>query len=409
MSEKPDADVIVVGGGAAGLACALALAQGGHAVIVLDGQTVERRADPDFDGRAYAVAAASRRCLQALGVWDRVSSRAQPFAAIEIFDGRLGDPGPVRLRFDGDAIEDAPFAALIEDRFLRGALLDAVAAEPRIDHRSPVTVAGMTAKGARARLALADGGSLTAGLVVAADGRRSPLAASTGTRWTGARYDQMGLVCAVNTDRPHQGVARQIFYPAGPFAMLPLPGDRVSLVWSERTAEAQRIAALPDDAYMNEVRLRAGGLLGEVSLAGRRWAYPLMLALAYDYTGPRLALLGDAAHAVHPIAGQGLNMGLRDVAALAQVLTDARRRGEDIGDAAVLARYQEWRRFDAAAMGGVTDGLNRLFSTDLAPLRLLRDAGLRLVDAAPPLKRAFVAAAAGRSGDVPRLMQGKAL
>ncbi|MFN3614825.1 MAG: FAD-dependent oxidoreductase, partial [Rubrimonas sp.] len=178
MSEQQDADVIVVGGGAAGLACALALAQGGQSVIVLDAKTVERRADPEFDGRAYAIAATSRRCLQALGVWDRVADRAQAFSAIEIHDGRLGDPGPVRLRFDGEAVDDAPFAALIEDRFLRGALLDAVAAEPRIDHRSPVAVAGMTAEGGRARVTLADGGSLTSALVVAADGRRSPLAAA---------------------------------------------------------------------------------------------------------------------------------------------------------------------------------------------------------------------------------------
>jgi 2-octaprenyl-6-methoxyphenol hydroxylase len=409
MDTHMQHDLIVAGGGNAGAALALAAAQAGLSVALLDEKPVERRADPGFDGRAYAMAAASIAMLKALGVWGAVAARAQPFSAIEIFDGRLGDPGPVRLRFEGAALAQAPVAALLEDRFLRGALLDAVAARPAIDHIAPAAVAALRPDAGGVTAALVDGRTLRAAVAVAADGRRSRLAAEAGIRWAGRRYDQTGLTCAVEVSRPHAGVARQVFYPGGPFAMLPLPGDRVSIVWSDRKREAERVAALPDDLYLAEIALRAGGLLGELRLAGPRWAYPLELALAHDYVAPRLALLGDAAHAVHPIAGQGLNLAFRDVAALAEVLADARRRGEDIGAPQVLARYQTWRRFDATAMGAGMDGIARLFSNDIGPLRLLRDTGLSVVNAAPAMKRMFMAAAAGVAGETPRLLRGEAV
>lgn len=405
MTQTFDADILIIGGGANGAAFALAAAKAGLRSIVLDASPEARRRDPGFDGRAYALAEASMNFLRAVGVWPMVAARAQPFSAIEIYDGRVGDPGPLRLRFDGEALARAPFAALLEDRFLRNALLDAVAAEPLIDHRAPVAVRETDGDGVAT---LESGERLRAPLIVACDGRRSRIAAAAGVRWTGRDYDQTGLVCAVDCSIPHGGVARQVFYPSGPFAMLPLPGDRVSIVWSERKAEAARIAALDDAAYAAEIAARAGGMLGAVRLAGGRWAYPLILALAYAYVGPRLAALGDAAHAVHPIAGQGLNLGLRDAAALAQVLAEARRRGEDIGAPDVLARYQRWRRFDGAAFGMGMDGLNRLFSTDAGPVRALRDLGLELVDAAPGLKAAFMTAARGAAGDAPRLLRGEA-
>ncbi len=405
MTQSPDADLVIAGGGPAGAALALGAAAAGLSSVLLDPLPADARAAPDFDGRAYSLAAASVSLLRAVGVWGAVAHDAQPMAAIELFDGRLGDPGPVRLRFDGQGGE--PFAVLLEDRFLRGALLDAVAAEPLVDHRAPARAVTAEAAGAGVLVTLEDGVRLRARLAVAADGRRSPLAARAGATWTGRRYGQTGMVCAVAHEIPHGGVARQVFYPGGPFAMLPLPGDRSAIVWSDRDAEARRIAALDDGAYVAEIALRTGGLLGRVRLEGRRWAWPLEVSLAYDYALPRLALLGDAAHGVHPIAGQGLNLALRDAAALAQTLAEAARRGEDVGEAAVLERYQRWRRFDGAAFAAVTDAINGLFSNDLGPVRALRDLGLGLVNAAPGLKRAIVAAAAGRSGDAPRMLRGE--
>jgi 2-octaprenyl-6-methoxyphenol hydroxylase len=408
MMQDFDADVVIVGGGNAGAALALALDMAGLTAALVDGKPVETRADPAFDGRAYALAAASARLLDALGVWSDLAPRAQAMTAIELHDGALGRPGPARLRFSGAELDEAPFAWLLEDRRLRPALLAAVAARPGLRHLAPASVSGMTADAAGATVTLADGRALRARLAVAADGKRSPLARAAGLRWTGRRYGMTGFVCAVEADRPHGGVARQVFYPGGPFALLPLPDDRLSIVWSERAAEAARISALPDERYLDEIRLRAGGLAGGLRLAGRRWAYPLELALAYDYVAPRLALLGDAAHAVHPIAGQGFNLGLRDVAALAETLAEARRRGEDPGAPQVLARYREWRRFDSTAFAGAMDGLVALFSTDLGPLRALRDAGLAAVGALPALKRSIMGYAAGTGAGAPRLLRGEA-
>ena len=408
-----DADLLVVGGGNAGAALALAAAEGGLTVILLDATPVARRTAPDFDGRAYALAAASVKALRALGVWESVAPRAQAMREIRISDGRLGDPGPVRLRFEGAELDRAPFAWLLEDRWLRSALLEAVAAHANIEHRSPARLADHRADGARVRATLEEGGEISARLIAACDGKRSAVAARAGLRRSGRRYGQTGLVCAVRHDAPHEGVARQIFYPGGPFAILPLPGedgagDVSSLVWSEREPVAARIAALDDAAYLAEVERRMGGLLGPVALVGRRWAYPLELSLAYAYVGDRVAAVGDAAHAVHPIAGQGFNLALRDVAALAETLAEARRRGEDVGAAGVLRRYERWRRFDSTGLAAATDGLNRLFSTGFTPLRALRDAGLACVDAAPGLKRSFMTAAAGLSGDAPRMLRGEA-
>lgn len=404
-----DTDILIVGGGHVGAALALALAQAGLRTMLLDAQPLAAHADPGFDGRAYALAAASVRLLRALGVWERVAAQAEPMRAIEILDGQVGRPGPVRLRFEGDELGAAPFATMLEDRFLRAGLLEAVAAHPLIGRRASARVIDHRAEPGRAIATLGDGGEVSARMIAACDGRRSALAARAGIRWTGRRYGQTGLVCAIRHSRPHEGVARQIFYPGGPFAMLPLPGGRCSIVWSETSREAARIAALDDAAHAAEIALRTGGLLGEIAPEGGRWSYPLELALAYSYVAPRLAAVGDAAHAMHPIAGQGFNIGLRDVAALAETLGDARRRGEDVGAADVLARYQRWRRADATGYGMATDGLNRLFSADAGPLRGLRDMGLAIVERAPGLKRRIMAAAAGDAADAPRLLRGEAL
>jgi 2-octaprenyl-6-methoxyphenol hydroxylase len=403
-----DADILIAGGGNAGAAMALAAARAGLSALVLDPTPVERRHAPDFDGRAYALAAASVKALDAIGVWSAVAAQAEPMREIRISDGRVGDPGPVRLRFSGAELDRAPFAVLLEDRFLRGALLDAMEAEPLVAQRAPASVVDHTVEPARAVATLDDGTRVAARAIAACDGRRSSVAARAGIRWTGRSYRQTGLVCAVRHSLPHEGVARQVFYPGGPFAMLPLKGDVSSIVWSERDAEARRIAALDDRGYLAEVALRAGGVLGDLELAGGRWAYPLTLLLAYSYVGPRVAAVGDAAHALHPIAGQGFNLALRDVAALAEALGEARRRGEDVGGPGPLAEYERWRRADSTALAAATDGLNSLFSTDNGFVRGLRDLGLAAVDRAPALRRAFMTAAAGLEGDAPRMLRGLA-
>lgn len=395
-------DVIVVGGGLVGPALALALAGAGLRVAVLDRLAAPVRRDPGFDGRGYAVALASARVLGALQLWSGLEPLAQPIRDIRVSDGLPG-LGPL-LHFDPTEIDQTRFGWIVEDRFLRRALLDALA-PAGVDHLAPAEVAAI----ADTVVTLTDGRTLGAPLVVAADGRRSPTARRAGIGYQGWDYDQTGLVAAIEHERTHDGVAWQSFFPGGPFAVLPLPGNRSSLVWSERSRRAAALAALPDADYAVELARRIGPRLGAIRLVGTRAAWPLGLSLASRYVAPRLALVGDAAHGVHPIAGQGLNLGLRDVAALAEVIVEAARRGEDIGALDVLTRYERWRRFDAASFALGMDALNRLFSTDLAPLRALRDLGLRAMSALAPARRAVMAEAAGQSGDTPRLLRGQPL
>lgn len=298
---------------------------------------------------------------------------------------------------------------MVEDRYLRKALLDAMEAEARIDHRAGAEVVAQEAGAACVSATLASGELLSARLLVGADGRRSGVAERAGIGRTGWDYGQVALVCAIEHEKPHNGVAHQFFMPPGPLAILPLPGNRSSIVWSERVETARAIQEMGEQEYLTALRPRFGDFLGEIRLAGDRFCYPLGLSLAHSLIAPRVALAGDAGHGIHPIAGQGLNLGFRDVGALAEVLTLARRRGEDIGAADVLDRYQHWRRFDTAALALATDGFNRLFSNDIPILRAGRDLGLGLVNALPGLKRAFIREAAGLSGDLPKLLQGSAV
>jgi 2-octaprenyl-6-methoxyphenol hydroxylase len=408
-------DIIIIGGGLIGPALALALAKPGFRVTVLDRVAAERRAEPDFDGRAYAVALGSMRLLQALGVWDAVEDKAQPICDIHVAEGvpeDLPQAAPL-LHFDPRELDEGKVGWIVEDRWLRGALLDAMDSVDGIVQLAPVEVAGVDYGSAAATVRLADGQSLTAPLVIACDGRRSAVAEAAGIRRLRWGYDQTGLVNAIEHELPHDGLAHQSFFPGGPFAVLPLPdegqGHRSSLVWSERTAEAERLQALDDDAFTAEISARIGPRLGRIKLVGRRWAYPLDLTLAERYAAPRLALAGDAAHGIHPIAGQGLNIGLRDVAALAEVLVEAARIGEDIGAFNVLERYQRWRRFDATSLALGMDALNRLFSNRNPALKQARDTGLAAVNRLGGLRRAFMREAAGVAGDVPRLLRGQAL
>ena len=400
-------DVLIAGGGFAGLALAIALRQ------ALGGTFKVTVADPAFgkpsqDARASAIAAAARRLFETIGVWDAVAADAQPILDMVVTDSKLQNSvRPTFLTFTGDVAPGEPFAHMIENGPLVAALVEKAKAEgvslvasavEQFDH-----------DGEHADAQLADGKKISARLLVAADGARSKIREQAGISNHGWTYDQSAIVTTVAHEREHHGRAEEHFLPAGPFAILPLKGNRSSIVWTETTKEAERILALDDAGFHEELEERFGLKLGDIKVAGARRAYPLGYFVARSFVGERLALVGDAAHIIHPIAGQGLNLGLRDIAALAEAIADAARLGLDIGGADVLERYQRWRRFDTMTMGVATDGLNRLFSNHSDVLRLVRDIGLGVVDRIPRLKDVFIRQAAGVTGDVPRLLRGEAL
>jgi 2-octaprenyl-6-methoxyphenol hydroxylase len=406
MAAPKPIDVLIAGGGFAGLALAIALRRAlGESFTV----TV---ADPAFaheksrDMRASAIAAAARRLFEAVGAWQAAAPRAQPILDMVVTDSRLDDAvRPTFLTFGGEVEPGQPFAHMIENRDLidalvaqareAGVMLDATPVEDYVAGPRNVTVR------------LEGGGEIAARLLVGADGARSAVREKAGIPIHGWDYDQSAIVTTVAHERDHEGRAEEHFLPVGPFAMLPLTGKRCSIVWTETKQEAERIVALPDAEFHAELEKRFGLKLGDIEVAGPRRAFPLGLFTARNFVAERVALIGDAAHVIHPIAGQGLNMGLRDAAALAEVVADAARLGLDIAAADVLERYQRWRRFDTMAMGVATDGLNRLFSNNSDGLRALRDLGLGLVERMPALKRVFIREAAGFTGEVPKLLRGE--
>lgn len=401
-------DILIIGGGLNGPALGLALAQGGLTVGIVDARPAPARTQRGFDGRAYALAIASRRLLDAIGVWQAVADKAQPILQIKASDGRAAQgAAPFFLNFDSAELEEGPMGHLLEDRFLYSALLEAARCDPRITLVNDQRVVAQETSATHARVTLASGRDLTGRLLIGCDGRASGTAERAGIGRVGWGYGQTALVTAVEHALPHQGIAHQFFMPAGPLAILPLPGNRSSVVWSEADSAAEEIAALDDDGFLQVLRPRFGDFLGPIRLAGDRFTYPLSLSLAKSFVAHRLALVGDAAHGVHPIGGQGLNLGFRDVAALAEVVIQASRRGEDIGAADVLDRYQRWRRFDATALALGMDTVNRLFSNDNPALRAVRDLGMGLVSASPALRRGFMRQAAGLTGNLPRLLQGR--
>ena len=402
MDTELGHDAIIVGGGLAGPLAALALARAGLTALVLDARP-RPAADPDFDGRAYALALGSVRMLRALGLWDGLT--AQPIRGIRAGDGRAGEgAGPFVLSLDAAEIGEASVGHMVEDRHLRARLIAACAAEPRIDLRFDTPVTGQRIEPGYAEVETPEG-RVRARLLIGADGRGSGVADRAGIRRQVTDYRQTALVCAIAHARPHGGLAHQFFMPPGPLAILPLTGDRSSLVWTEAPEEAARLAALPEDAYLDALRPRFGNFLGDIALTGARATFPLSLSLAGRVAGPRLVLIADAAHGIHPIAGQGLNLGIKDIAALADVLGDARRRGEDPGRADVTERYARWRRFDTGAMGLFTDLTNRVFSTDNPAMRAGRGLAMGAVQALPALRRRIIREAAGLTGDLPELMR----
>ena len=413
-------DVVICGGSLAGMALGAALARGlgahGNVAIVdrkdvLGGATAGDL-EPDYfaNPRAFSISAGSKHMLEALGVWGEAGSFAQPVLAIEISDTSLDSAVRPPLVCYENVVEGGEAASyIVPEPAIRRALREAIGKSDNVMVIAPAIVEHFEAVDGGVCILLVDGRELKASLLVAADGARSTMRAMAGVKTVSWDYNQTGLVTVIAHEKPHEGVALQHFLPGGPFACLPLKGDQSCITWSEDAREAERISALGDDAFVEEVDRRLAGRFGAIKLAGGRQSWPLKLNMSRGLVAERFALVGDAVRAVHPIAGQGFNLGLRDVAALAEVIADRSRVGLDIGGRDGLQRYERWRRFDGAMSAAAFDGLNRLFSVDWAPVRSMREVGLGIVDRVSPLKEAFVREGAGLMGDLPRLMRGEAL
>ncbi len=402
-------DIIIGGGGMVGLTLAIALAKGGLDVIVADPVPQAAVLDARFDGRVSALAFATVRMFQALGVWDHLASEAQPIADILVTDGRLnGAPSPFSLHFDSAEVGAPSLGHIVENRHIRAGLFAVAATLPNLRLVAPAALTDLVPGAHGITATLANGETVTAALAVAADGRDSPMRDLMGLQVISWSYPQWGIVATVEHEKPHNGCAYEHFLPSGPFAILPMTGNRSSLVWTEKDTLAPLMMKLDAEDFDAEIARRFGSHLGATKAAGPRWSYPLKFHLARGFVAPRFALAGDSAHGIHPIAGQGLNLGLKDAAALTEVVLDAARLGLDIGALGVLQKYERWRRFDSFALSVATDGLNRLFSNDIAPIRVLRDLGMGIVDSIGPARRFFMRHAGGDVGRLPRLMKGEA-
>jgi len=401
-----DVELLIAGGGLIGQVLGVACAGSGLAVAIVDRQDPAALLADDFDGRSSAISYGSHKVLDAVRLWQEIAPDAEPIREIRVADG----DSPLFLHYDHRELESGvPLGYIVENRILRRGLIDRVRYLPNLQFLAPLAVETVSTSALGATAALSGGRQIRARLVAAADGRESPLRHAVGIQTVEWQYPQTGIVTTVRHQRPHQGIAVEHFLPAGPFAILPMTGNRSSIVWTERAELAPRLVDLSNAAFAAELAARFGDFLGAVEPIGPRWTYPLNLLLAEKYVATRLALIGEAAHTIHPIAGQGLNLGIRDVAELAELVIDARRLGLDIGDETVLLRYQQWRRFDALALAAVTDSLNRLFSNSLRPVQLARDFGLAAVNRFPPLKRLLMRDAMGIVGDLPRLVRGEPL
>jgi 2-octaprenyl-6-methoxyphenol hydroxylase len=401
-----DAELVIAGAGLTGMLLAVACSGAGLDVAIVDPQDPAAMLDRGFDGRSSAIAYGSRLVFDGVGLWPEIAAEAEPIREIRVAD----DESPLFLHYDSrDLGGETPLGYIVENRVLRRALYEAARALPNLRLLAPRRVTALEVSETGAVAVLDGGGRLKARLVAAADGKDSPLRRAAGIRAIEWRYRQTGIVATVAHASPHAGIAVEHFLPSGPFAILPMTGNRSSIVWTEHADLAPRLLALPEAEFATELRARFGDYLGAIEPVGPRWAYPLGLLQAERYVARRLALIGEAAHVIHPIAGQGLNIAIRDVAALAELIVDQRRLGLDIGDQSVLEQYERRRRLDALLLAAVTDGLNRLFSNTIPPIRLARDLGLAIVNRLPPLKRLLMHHAMGTLGDRPRLARGQPL
>lgn len=402
-------DILVCGGGYVGLSAALAIKAAAPSldIAVIDAAPADvwRK-----DQRASAIAAGAKRLLTTLDVWKVIEPEAQAINEMVVTDSRTSDPvRPVFLTFGGEIDDGEPFAHMVPNVVMVAALR-AKAEELGLPVYQSTIASSLDISETEARIETSDGRIFLTRLVVAADGIKSSLREMVGIKSQHWDYGQSGIVATVAHERPHNGRAEEHFMPSGPFAILPLTNNRSSLVWTERTDQANRLVAEDDFIFEAELERRFGHHLGALTVEGGRKAFPLGLTLAREFVRPRLALAGDAAHGIHPVAGQGLNLGFRDVAALAETIVEANRLGLDIGSMAVLERYQIWRRFDTVRMGLTSDVLTRMFSNDVGPLRLIRDIGLGLVDRMPAMKRYFINQAAGiPDASGPRLLRGETI
>ena len=406
MSDVVEVDVAIVGAGPVGGTLACLLAKRGARVAVIDRAALPPMEHPDFDGRAYAIAAGSKRVMEDAGLWNELPYPAGPIRDIRVTDGKVGRPASrLFLHFDsrdaGEDLDGEVFGWMIEARSLRMAINAALDRTDNLLVFAPAE-AKVRRNDEHAEIDIVGGPTLRAALVIAAEGRQSPLRQAAGIRVTRLPYHQTGMVGSIVHEKPHNGSALEHFLPAGPFAQLPMEGiadapNLSAFVWTERDEMAQRMMTLSDEVFARELRRRMGDHLGDVKLIGRRWSYPLSLMHAERYYDTRLALAGDAAHGMHPIAGQGLNVGFRDVGALGRLIGDAIDAGEDVGSPALLRRYQAERRPDTTAMLAATDVIDRLFSNDNPALRLVRDVGIAAVHRMPRLKRMFMRQAMGVS------------
>jgi 2-octaprenyl-6-methoxyphenol hydroxylase len=417
MSNGFDADVIIGGGGLVGQTLALALDQAGVSVVVIDASKPVNTLAPTFDGRAFAIAFASYRMWRALGIGDVLDQTAQPIEEIMVTDGALGagarkgGPSLLHLHFDRSELNDdgEPLGLMCEARYVRAALDGAVKARSSIRMIQPMSVSAIERDPAGTTVTLANGDKLRAPLLVGADGRRSFVREAVGIRTIGWDYPVTAIVATIQHEKPHGAVAHEYFLPNGPFAILPLKGERSNIVWAEPRAAAEALLKMPEADFLAELRLRFGDFLGALSPEGPRFGYPLSLQLAERMIDARVCLAGDSAHGIHPLAGQGLNLGLKDCAALAECIADGVSVGLDPGDVSVLERYQRWRRFDNVSMALGMEFFDRMFSNSIAPLRAARRLGLAAVNAAGPARRFFMKYAGGAAGDLPKLLRGESL
>ena len=411
-------DVVICGGGLVGMTLGCALAGAGVDVAIIDKDEFKIQDNPEYDGRASAISYGSAQVFKSMGLWDYLHDDASPINDIRVVDGHMIDGiSPLFLHYDhvdlnindGDNAKDTPFGYIIENRATRNALHKLAKSLPNLTEISPIGVKELNTDQNNAVVVLDDDREICAALAIAADGKFSQLRKAAGIKSTNWDYDQTAIVCTVEHQCAHAGVAVELFLPNGPFAMLPMTGNRSNIIWSERRDLVDDYMKLDDAAFLQELSKRFGDWLGDIKLVGPKFAYPLSLSLAETYVTNRMALIGDAGHSIHPIAGQGFNLGIRDVAAMAEILVDAKNLGLDMGSSMILQNYQRRRRFDNIMLAAVCDGLLRLFSNDIKPLRMMRDIGLGIVNKINPLKRILMRHAMGISGDLPRMVKGDKL